>query len=335
MIPKPPHNVIGDFSAPAPTGAGAEAASQTRPRWSTGLWLVLALLFAPIAPAQPTDPAAVQIQSGISAREITAGQYPQGIIFSAHTEQAPAFFTWTINGRPLAALESAWGTIGGNRRKGIIVYTPPTTLPGGVREISLVATAHYDGFTRQSPPLVLPFRAPSVAPSASASVRTDGTPLSPSCQTVLEQLNAQLATYRKLLREERRHQPRNTAIIRVLTRIRGLADQARQCTGHNLGMLDKLQINLMNRLSVLLKDKARDLWREYDRLLETLRRANRRDASDDERAAIFRDIIDLQMKIKGMYEQYDMDMSQGILERLAADNRMLRKALGLQGDTSN
>jgi hypothetical protein len=147
-------------------------------------------------------------------------------------------------------------------------------------------------------------------------------PIPPSCKTTLEKLNAELSAYAELLQRERANRARNEDIIAVLTRIRTLSEQARHCTGHNLGLLDKLQLNLVNRLGILIKDKAKNLWARYDALAERLR-----DARPGQTPSILRQIFEIQVEIKAMYEKYQMEMSRGIVERLDADGRMIRNAL--------
>lgn len=150
---------------------------------------------------------------------------------------------------------------------------------------------------------------------------------SPFCENVLDNLKTELAAYSELLKRERENRSLNEEVIEVLQRISRLSEQARSCTGRDLDILNKLQINLVNRLNILVKDKSRSLWREYDELLEMLRVNSSQDEAGDQVMSIIRRLVALQFEIKAMYGQYNMELSKEIARRLEEDERVLKKVL--------
>lgn len=297
------------------------------------LWLApllalgLAVFAAAPGSADTADSPRVVLQSSIRIPVLRAGEHPGGIIFSAKAHPEPDGFSWEINGRPILGLPPELGRFQGSPRQGIVVYTPPATLSGPSLGLSIVAIARIGGREVRSAPFALvvhPRNADPNAhpPSAISMIRTREENIPPSCKTILANLNAELAAYAALLERERENQVRNEDVIAVLSRIRNLSDQAKNCTGLNLGLLDKLQLNLVNRLAILIKDKAKNLWERYDALTERLR-----DAPAGKIPSILRQIFGLQIEIKGMYEEYKMEMSESIVERLDRDAEMIREAL--------
>jgi hypothetical protein len=307
-------------------------------RWNRRLVPLLALGLA-IFVAVPSigntaDSPRVVLQSSLRVSIIRAGEHPGGIIFSAKARPESAEFSWEINERPIGDLPPELGRFQGSPRQGIVVYTPPATLSGPSRSLSIVAVARIGGREVQSEPFTLivhpkddhPNAHP---PSAISMIRTREEKIDSPCKTILAHLNAELAAYAELLKRERENRVRNEDVIAVLSRIRNLSGQAKNCTGLNLGLLDKLQLNLVNRLGILIKDKAKNLWERYDALTERLRGARPGEIPD-----VLRQIFELQFQIKGMYEEYNMGMSRTIVERLDKDAEMIRDALNRYGAES-
>ncbi|MFP4307989.1 MAG: hypothetical protein ACLFRG_14175 [Desulfococcaceae bacterium] len=284
---------------------------------------------------ETAEPPRIAVHSSLREGAVAAGEHPEGIILSANARPEPAGYSWEINGWPIDDLPPELGRIQGSPRRGILVYIPPADLSGPPVVLSYVAVAEVAGREIRSAPFRLALRpkfrgGDARTPSGISMVRTREEPLHPTCKATLETLNVELAAYAELLRKERNNEARNEDVIAVLTRIRTLSDQARHCTGHNLGLLDKLRLSLVNRLSILIKDKARNLWARYDALAESLQTA-----APDETPPLLRRIFQLQIQIKGMYERYDMEMSQGIVDRLQKDNEMIRDVLNGHASESN
>jgi hypothetical protein len=291
------------------------------------LALGLAIFVAVPSIGNTADSPRVVLQSSIRIPVLRAGEHPDGIIFSAKAHPDSTGFSWEINGRSIRDLPPELGRFQGSPRQGIVVYTPPATLSGPSRSLSIVAVARIGGREVQSEPFTLIVHPKDDQPNAHppspiSMIRTREENIPPSCKAILSNLNAELAAYAALLEQERENQVRNEDVIAVLSRIRSLSDQAKHCTGLNLGLLDKLQLNLVNRLAILIKDRAKDLWARYDALTERLGGAPAREVP-----AILRQIFELQFEIKGMYEKYKMEMSQSIVERLDRDAEMIREAL--------
>lgn len=331
-----PHPQVPSFPEGGPPPRRAFGASGPKVQRKTSgparLWTWLAAVGFAVFASSPghcetAEPPQIAVHSSLRERTVTAGEHPEGIILSAGARPEPARYSWEINGWPIDDLPSELGRIQGSPRRGILIYIPPAELLGPPVGLSVVAVAEIAGRLIRSPPHRLELRpkVPNAAanpPSRISMIRTREERIPPSCKAILEKLNVELATYAELLQKERTNEARNEEIIAVLTRIRTLSDQARHCTGHNLELLDKLRLNLINRLSILIKDKARNLWARYDVLVESLRTA-----TPDGTPPLLRRIFELQIQIKGMYERYDMEMSQGILARLQKDIEMLREAL--------
>lgn len=305
-----------------PRNPGAPRRPRDLGKWLGWLALAGAAFFAPgPASAESPAPPTITIHSTLQEPVFTAGDHADGIIFSAQAHWETARFSWEINKSKLPDLPPKFGRVHGSPRQGIIIYTPPADLSGPAIALSIVAIAKVGSREIRSEPFRLAVQ-PARRPRAISMIRTRSETIAPSCKTILANLNDRLSEYRELLKKERGNQTGNEEIIAVLTEIRTLSERAKNCTGYDLDLLDKLQLNLVNRLSILIKDKARDLWARYDGLVDRLRTAPPENAP-----ALLRQIFELQMQIKAMHEQYNMDMSQKIVERLQEDGEMIRRAL--------